>query len=194
MNTPLKLLTALMISLLAFTGMARSEKLNAEDWEAEMKIANELQRDAMEIRNRVKELRKKLIPLEEEAMAKDLATIEEIEKKEKKLFTMVAERMTRLSGQTNDAKLSALCTLRAGQNHMRAENYPQATKLFDKLAVNKELEDELRAQALYWNALSHEKMVMLNEAKRLYKAITFEFPESKWAKYARGRLTDPVMH
>ena len=30
------------------------------------------------------------------------------------------------------------------------------------------------------------------EAYQLYRRVTFDFPDSKWAKYARGRLADPV--
>ena len=205
MNASLRILISLLMAFAFIGGLAQADeqgekggqahpKLEAAEWEAEMKIATDMQRDATEIRNRVKELRKKLIPLEEEAQAEELATIEKIEAKEKELFTMVAKRMDRLSQQTDDVKLSALCSLRAGQNYMRAEKYAEATQYFDKLAINKELEAELRAQALYWNALSHERMILMDDAKRLYKAITFEFPDSKWAKYARGRLTDPVFH
>ena len=32
----------------------------------------------------------------------------------------------------------------------------------------------------------------MQEAYQLYRRVTFDFPDSKWAKYARGRLADPA--
>ena len=32
----------------------------------------------------------------------------------------------------------------------------------------------------------------MNKAYQLYRRVTFDFPDSNWAKYARGRLADPV--
>ena len=32
----------------------------------------------------------------------------------------------------------------------------------------------------------------MNDAYKLYRRVTFDFPDSKWAKYARGRLSDPA--
>jgi len=29
-------------------------------------------------------------------------------------------------------------------------------------------------------------------AYQIYRRVTFDFPDSKWAKYSRGRLADPV--
>ena len=64
---------------------------------------------------------------------------------------------------------------------------------------------DIRSQALYWMGVSHERSVGLmsegnykgrgkgmGEAYQTYRRVTFDFPDSKWAKYARGRLADPV--
>ena len=32
----------------------------------------------------------------------------------------------------------------------------------------------------------------MQQAYQLYRRVTFDFPDSLWAKYARGRLADPV--
>ena len=32
----------------------------------------------------------------------------------------------------------------------------------------------------------------INAAYRLYRRVTFDFPDGIWAKYARGRLADPA--
>ena len=58
---------------------------------------------------------------------------------------------------------------------------------------------------MYWCGLSNERYAgimsegnyrgrgdAMNNAYKLYRRVTFDFPDSKWAKYARGRLSDPV--
>jgi hypothetical protein len=32
----------------------------------------------------------------------------------------------------------------------------------------------------------------MDAAYEIYRRVTFDFPDSLWAKYARGRLADPV--
>jgi outer membrane protein assembly factor BamD (BamD/ComL family) len=60
---------------------------------------------------------------------------------------------------------------------------------------------DVRAQAIYWMGLSYERKPTagyksegsnMQQAYQLYRRVTFDFPDSKWAKYARGRLADPV--
>ncbi len=194
MNVPRLFLSNLFVGLMC-AGMALAEKpapMDPDEWEAEMKKVSEVQREAMNLSNRIKQIEAQLLPLEEEPEEGPKAQLEELQNKRKALFLQSAKRMAELSQLTDDARLSALATLRAGQNYMRADAFETATTHFDKLAIDEELEADLRAQALYWTALCHERMELLNDAKRLYKAITAEFRESKWAKYARGRLTDPA--
>lgn len=105
----------------------------------------------------------------------------------------------------NDA-LAGLAGLRAAQNYMRAHQYNEAIDQFQLVIDNEEYDGlEIRSQAIYWQGLSHERAVSLmgkdnwkgrgqgmQEAYELYRRVTFDFPDSKWAKYARGRLADPV--
>jgi hypothetical protein len=44
---------------------------------------------------------------------------------------------------------------------------------------------------LYWTGLSHERLLATSEAYETYRRTTFDFPDSIWAKRARGRLADP---
>jgi hypothetical protein len=46
---------------------------------------------------------------------------------------------------------------------------------------------ERQAAMQTWNAGG-----TLALAYPIYRRITFDFPDSKWAKFARGRLADPV--
>ncbi len=42
---------------------------------------------------------------------------------------------------------------------------------------------------MYWAARSHESLNGQLQAYALYKRITYDFPESKWAAYARAQLS-----
>lgn len=102
--------------------------------------------------------------------------------------------------------LAGLAGLRAGQNYMRAHQYQKAIKSLKPVFENEEYDDkEIRSQALYWSGISNERYAgtltednyrgrgeAIKEAYATYRRVTFDFPDSIWAKYSRGRLADPV--
>jgi hypothetical protein len=102
--------------------------------------------------------------------------------------------------------LAGLAGLRAGQNFMRAHHYGKAFALFTKCHANEKYDDrEIRSQALYWSGICQERMAgLMSEADygrrggametayEVYRRVTFDFPDSIWAKYSRGRLADPA--
>ena len=49
---------------------------------------------------------------------------------------------------------------------------------------------------MFWCGLSYERIddrgYQRMEAYEWYRRTTFDFPDSNWAKRARGRLADPV--
>lgn len=92
--------------------------------------------------------------------------------------------------------LAGLAALSAAQNYMRARQYDRAIASFQRVIDNEEYDGpEIRAQALYWSGLCFERSPGrpdLHEAYKLYRRVTFDFPDGIWAKYARGRLADPA--
>ena len=50
----------------------------------------------------------------------------------------------------------------------------------------------LRPEAMYWLADSSTKISDNVKAYRTFKKITWDYPESEWAKAARGRLTEEI--
>jgi TolA-binding protein len=105
-----------------------------------------------------------------------------------------------------DDKLAGLAALAAAQNFMRASQYEPAIAAFQRV-IDNEMYDgpEIRAQAMYWCGLSYERSaglmaesnwkgrgISINAAYKLYRRVTFDFPDGLWAKYARGRLADPA--
>ncbi|MEK6235240.1 MAG: hypothetical protein N2C14_11035, partial [Planctomycetales bacterium] len=73
-----------------------------------------------------------------------------------------------------------------------------AVAAFKKVFDNEKADKDLRSESLYWAAECHmrtaatgkkgQRDLSLKEAYLLFKNLTLYFPESKWARYARGRL------
>ena len=103
-----------------------------------------------------------------------------------------------------DHKLAGLAGLASSQNYMRAHQYEKAIDGFKVVVDNEDYDDTgIRAQALFFSGWSYELMVASmgagnykgignarQEAYETYRRVTFDFPDSKWAKKARGRLSD----
>jgi TolA-binding protein len=51
---------------------------------------------------------------------------------------------------------------------------------------------DMKPAALYWSGDAYLKGNKAKEAYVQFKTVVWKFPEEKWAKYARGRLTAPV--
>ena len=121
-------------------------------------------------------------------------------------FLNAAMVFSKLQERFPDDPLAGLAGLRAAQNFMRAHQYEEAIKRFVRVIDNEQYDGpEIRAQAIYWSGVSHERSAgimseadfrgrgtAIREAYQLYRRVTFDFPDSIWAKYARGRLADPV--
>jgi tetratricopeptide (TPR) repeat protein len=119
-------------------------------------------------------------------------------------FLKAARVFEKLRERFPDDPLAALAGVRAGQNYMRAHRYDRAVKAFEPLLDNEAYDGpSIRAQAMYWSAYSRELWPVaekdldtrgnnIGAAYKLYQRIKFDFPDSIWAKRARGRLADPA--
>jgi outer membrane protein assembly factor BamD (BamD/ComL family) len=121
-------------------------------------------------------------------------------------FLNSAMVFAKLQERFPDDPLAGPSGLRAGQNYMRALQYPKAIKVFTQVFENQTYDErEVRSQSLYWNGMCQERMsaimpegnskgrgAAMDIAYQNYRRVTFDFPDSIWAKYARGRLADPV--
>ena len=117
-----------------------------------------------------------------------------------KEYVKAATIFGKLEERFPEHNLAGLAGLRAAQNYMRAGDFEQAIVRFTKVVDTETYDDRsIRSQALYWSGLSHERLSvmkrdgkLMTEAYQIYRRTTFDFPDSKWAKYARGRLADPA--
>ena len=105
-------------------------------------------------------------------------------------YVKAAQIFERLQTRFPSHSLAGKAGLRAGQIYMRANEFEDAVKALMRV-VNDESYDgpTLRSEAMYWAARSHDARNDAFAAYGLYKRITYDFPESKWAAYARAQLS-----
>ncbi|MFN5578000.1 MAG: tetratricopeptide repeat protein, partial [Akkermansiaceae bacterium] len=51
----------------------------------------------------------------------------------------------------------------------------------------------IRAQAMYWSGMCYQKLKQPMAAYSHFKRLTYDFPESEWAAFARGQLSQDSM-
>lgn len=78
-----------------------------------------------------------------------------------------------------------------GLCYILSERYMEGGDHF-KDFIEKYAESDLKPAALYWAGDSYLKGNNALKAYQMFKRVIWDFPDSKWAKYARGRLTAPV--
>ncbi len=67
-------------------------------------------------------------------------------------------------------------------------------KTFHLITEDQNADKEIRSEAMYWcgdaSMKSGKDPARLMDAYKMFKRLTWDYPESKWAKFARGRLTE----
>ena len=107
-----------------------------------------------------------------------------------KEYLKSAEIFGRLQERFPDHELAGKGGLRAGQAYMRAGDNRRAIIAFKRVSSHEAYDGpEIRAQAMYWMGLCYENTKADMAAYSQYKRLTYDFPESKWASYARGQLS-----
>jgi tetratricopeptide (TPR) repeat protein len=101
-----------------------------------------------------------------------------------------AEIFGRLQERFPDHELAGKGGLRAGQAYMRAGDHRNAIVAFKRVSGHDSYDGPtIRAQAMYWMGLCYENTKADMAAYSQYKRLSYDFPESKWASYARGQLS-----
>lgn len=135
--------------------------------------------------------------LDKAERAKSPEAKEEQERKSHAMFKTAAEVFGRLAPRFPTHKLSGKTMVLSGQCYMRAKEMTKATEMFD-MAIKQITDDnDLIAEAMYWRADAFMKQRGADNyrnAYRQFKKLTWDHPASKWAKFARGRLTEPALN
>lgn len=130
---------------------------------------------------------------EQAAAVEDPVEREKIKLQAKNMFTTAAQVLGRLSVRFPEHNLSAKTTVLSAQCYMRAEDFEKAIAVFKQVYQDPKADNELASESMYWAGDCYMKQNNLLEAYRAFKKLTWDYPESKWAKFARGRLTDDAL-
>ena len=73
---------------------------------------------------------------------------------------------------------------------MRAGKNEEALAAFLRVVNDQGYDGKtLRSLGMYWAGMCYQKLRQEMAAYSMYKRLTYDFPESKWAAYARGQLS-----
>lgn len=111
--------------------------------------------------------------------------------KSDKTWKEAAERFEKVQTLHPSHPLAPKALLLAAQGLMRTTDYAAAIQLLERLLNEYRLHTDIVPEAMYWCGDANVRAKDLAKALRLFKKLTWDFPESSWAKYARGRLAAP---
>jgi len=111
---------------------------------------------------------------------------------QKQSFAIAAKIFFNFQQKNPQHPLAAKALFLAAQCSYKQEAWADAIKKF-QMVVDEYVDDkETRAEAMYWLGDSMFKSRENVRAYQIFKKLTWDYPESKWAKIARGRLTEEV--
>ncbi len=105
-------------------------------------------------------------------------------------YIKTAQIFGRLQERFPSDSLAGQAGLRAGQAFMRAGKEQEAVDSFQRVISDESYDGpKVRAQAMYWMGMSYQALRQQMAAYSTFKRLTYDFPESKWAAYARAQLS-----
>lgn len=132
--------------------------------------------------------------LDEESSARtDPVEKEKVAIKGREMFTTAAEVFGRLSERFPRHSLANKTRMLSAQCFLRAKDFKRALAGFEGIAKDPQTEKDLAAEAMYWAGDVSLQEKDLPKAYKSFKKLTWDYPESKWAKFARGRLTEDAL-
>ena len=109
-------------------------------------------------------------------------------------YLKTAQIFSRLQERFPGNELAGQAGLRAGQAYMRAGKKQEAVDSFQRVMAEEGYDGpKVRAQAMYWTGMCYIDLRQQMAAYSTFKRLTYDFPESKWAAYARGQLSQEGM-
>lgn len=105
-------------------------------------------------------------------------------------YVKTAQIFSRLQQRFPSDPLAGKAGIRAGQSYMRAKKTREALAAFLSVVNDQGYDGKtLRSQGMYWAGMCYQTLKQEMAAYSMYKRLTYDFPESKWAAYARGQLS-----
>ncbi len=108
-------------------------------------------------------------------------------------FDTAADIFAKFQENNPTHELAVRALFLAGQSLMKSENFSGAVGVYDRLVAKYPDEKDLRSEGMYWLGDAQFRMRDYVGAYRSFKQLTWDYPETKWAKIARGRLTEQAL-
>jgi TolA-binding protein len=109
------------------------------------------------------------------------------------IYRTAAEVFGRLSARFPDHNLAGKTLVLAAQSWMQSNEHKAAIATFSTVLDQYEDDIEIAPEAMYWQGEVHFKGKDYAEAYKAWKKLTWDYPKTKWARFARTRLSDPEM-
>jgi tetratricopeptide (TPR) repeat protein len=140
---------------------------------------------------------KKAQPLLAKAESEDNADArfqgEQIREQAVSEYLKTARIFGRLQERFPSHALAGAAGLRAGQAYLRVGERRRALEAFLRVAREPAYDGpKVRAEAMYWSGVCYQQLNQPLAAFSTYKRLTYDFPESEWAKNAIGQLSQPA--
>lgn len=109
-------------------------------------------------------------------------------------YLKTAQIFGRLQERFPTDPLAGQAGLSAGQSFMRAGKNQEAIDALKRVVDEPSYDGPaVRAQAMYWSGMCYQNLKQPMAAYSHFKRLTYDFPESEWAAYARGQLSQEGM-
>ncbi len=109
-------------------------------------------------------------------------------------YLKTAQIFGRLQERFPTDPLAGQAGLSAGQSFMRAGKNQEAVDALKRVIDEPSYDGPaIRAQAMYWSGMCFQKLRQPMAAYSHFKRLTYDFPESEWAAFARGQLSQENM-
>ncbi len=106
------------------------------------------------------------------------------------MFQTAGQVFSRLSVRFPNHRLAGKTMLLSAQCYMQAEDFDEAVEHYLKVVRADNMDNDLIAEGMYWCGHSYMETNDLVKAYQMFKKLTWDYPATKWAKFARGRLAD----
>lgn len=109
-------------------------------------------------------------------------------------YVNAAQVFSRLRERFPNHHLALRTTVLSGQSYMRAENFAEAIAAFSpvvNMTADGAEQAELIAEAMFWTGEAHMRRGGSGDsvaAYQIFRRLTWDYPASRWARFARGRL------
>ena len=151
------------------------------------RLGTHFQRKAVELETQAK-------PLLDDADEDKKFDGEALQKLARGEYIKAAQIFERLQQRFPSDELAGKAGLRAGQIYMRAEDFRSALTALKAIIDNESYDGvTLRSEAMYWAGRCYQSTNQTLLAYAMFKRITYDFPESNWAGYARAQLSTDAM-